>query len=407
VIARWMLPTALLLFAAWSATPALATATVVPDNCPTIQAGIESGADTVWVRPGAYAERVTLDHSAALLALGAPPPRVDGVAGPIVGGGSTVLDGFHSAAPIYLIAYVSAGNISVLNCVADSGLVVASHGGNATVSGCTVRGGASVEASKSIAVTGCTITGGLITGPYENTVSIAANTVLGPGPAGISASAANGYLGIVNNHVSATQDGIVIRNAFFLPSWVSGNHVTDCTGTAYRTTGASSGEISFSNNEARRCDGRGFDVGGMSKWFTSNTLDSIGGDGIRLQGSIAKLIDNVIRRVGGYGIVSDNSSHLFTVRGNRVVNTRLDGIHVSSADTIVRNVVGRAGGDGLVVLGSTHGFHVNRNTSCLNAGAGIRASSGSTDSVSLNLSVGNLGCSFLWQGAVPPRARVQ
>jgi beta-phosphoglucomutase-like phosphatase (HAD superfamily) len=48
--------------AALALAPALASAIVVPDQAPTIQAGIDSGADTVQVRPGYYPETIMVDR---------------------------------------------------------------------------------------------------------------------------------------------------------------------------------------------------------------------------------------------------------------------------------------------------------------------------------------------------------
>src|SRR5580765_1066372 len=49
--------------------PAVARAIVVPDDAPTIQAGIDSGSDTVLVRPGFYPETITIDHVMGLRGL--------------------------------------------------------------------------------------------------------------------------------------------------------------------------------------------------------------------------------------------------------------------------------------------------------------------------------------------------
>src|SRR2546421_4663809 len=61
---------------------AAATA-IVPDNYPTVQSGIDSGADSIVVRAGTYPERVTLIPPAARVLMAGPaaasPPPLAGL----------------------------------------------------------------------------------------------------------------------------------------------------------------------------------------------------------------------------------------------------------------------------------------------------------------------------------------
>src|SRR5438552_13166936 len=68
---------ALVLCGALGFYPVLASSVVVPDAFPTVQLGIDSGADTVLIRAGAYAERPVVDHALVLRgsAVG-PRPRL-------------------------------------------------------------------------------------------------------------------------------------------------------------------------------------------------------------------------------------------------------------------------------------------------------------------------------------------
>ena len=66
---------ALAICAGLASGPALASTIVVPDDAPTVQMGIDSGADTVQIRMGTYSERPLVDHPVTLegIAPGARP----------------------------------------------------------------------------------------------------------------------------------------------------------------------------------------------------------------------------------------------------------------------------------------------------------------------------------------------
>ena len=57
---------ALALCGALGVYPVLASSVVVPDAFSTVQLGIDSGADTVLIREGAYLERPVVDHAVVL-----------------------------------------------------------------------------------------------------------------------------------------------------------------------------------------------------------------------------------------------------------------------------------------------------------------------------------------------------
>src|SRR5438105_1257390 len=57
---------ALALCGALGVYPVLASSVVVPDAFPTVQLAIDSGADTVLIRAGTYAERPVVDHAIVL-----------------------------------------------------------------------------------------------------------------------------------------------------------------------------------------------------------------------------------------------------------------------------------------------------------------------------------------------------
>src|SRR5437016_4102285 len=63
-----------------AAAPAAAVTVIVPDDWPTIQQAIDSGADTVLVRDGNYAEVPQAYRGVTLLGLGDRHPRLAGLA---------------------------------------------------------------------------------------------------------------------------------------------------------------------------------------------------------------------------------------------------------------------------------------------------------------------------------------
>ena len=60
--------------------PVLASTVVVPDDFSTVQSAIDSGADSVQIREGAYAERPVVDHAVVLQGIGVGQrPRLAGL----------------------------------------------------------------------------------------------------------------------------------------------------------------------------------------------------------------------------------------------------------------------------------------------------------------------------------------
>jgi hypothetical protein len=60
-------------------SPVLASNVVVPDDLPTVQSAIDSGADTVLIRDGTYSERPVIDRAVVLLSAGVGRPRLAGL----------------------------------------------------------------------------------------------------------------------------------------------------------------------------------------------------------------------------------------------------------------------------------------------------------------------------------------
>jgi hypothetical protein len=147
---------AALLLLALAAAPSFATNAVVPDSFPTVQAGIDSGRDTVFVKSGRFDEDLVVGRALALLAY-PPSNSYDETALPQVGsltfpapcpldsscGGDFVVRGFRFRGPVRLTGpgQSSTYDVRFETCRMDSGLSGAGLNVNIlvlNVSGCTV-----------------------------------------------------------------------------------------------------------------------------------------------------------------------------------------------------------------------------------------------------------------------------
>ena len=161
MIARGI-PCAALLLLALAAASARATTAVVPDSFPTVQAGIDSGRDTVFVKSGRFNEDLVVNRGLSLLVY-PPSSFYGGTSLPQVGSltfpgpcspeptgcasGALLVRGFRFRGPVRLTYPGTAGpyyNVRFETCRMDSGLL-----GSATaqlnfhtldVSGCTILG---------------------------------------------------------------------------------------------------------------------------------------------------------------------------------------------------------------------------------------------------------------------------
>ncbi len=106
------IPTIATLFLMLAATTASATSTLVPDDYPTIQQAIDSGADTVVVRDGTYDEDLTAPDDLVLLAYS--PGGYSQFNAPVVGGLSAAADiaaeGIRFTGPVVVADAPSFGN---------------------------------------------------------------------------------------------------------------------------------------------------------------------------------------------------------------------------------------------------------------------------------------------------------
>lgn len=390
-----------------SATPCLASQTIVPDQSATIQIGIDSGADTVLIRPGSYGE-VPITNRGVVIRGMLPSQTQFGFAVfelPVIGG---FIGHPTDFAPIQLIDVhvqgttqitVSTNGLNLVRgCRFDGGLAL-DGGGYGYVQSCTIFGNCTVNPHRSD-IGRNTIVGGTLTVYSSSTTIVHDNVVLGPAAVGIR-SGADTY--VRNNYVRGCVDGIWV--SCDQGSELSGNIVEDCSGIGYKRPGCGNpNQASFalvSGNVARRCGGRGFDLSGNSQQLTGNVVEDVGAEGIFFSGLLDSVTNNIVLRTGGTGISTGIVFH--GVRGNTVLSAQGDGLWIGGSDDVSGNVVGRCGGRGIVVSSELVHFRVRHNTSFLNAGAGFGLTSmfAAPDSVSHNISYGNAN-GLVWAGTSTP-----
>ena len=400
---RWLLPATLVAAAAQAQT------VVVPDDFPTIQQAVASGADTVLVKDGSYPETVVLDQPVALLAFEPPYPYdaaaafpvVSGlVVGPVVSPGAAQVRGFRFTGPVLLRNPFGGSDLVLLleECRLEGGLArdeAVAMTSKLRLRGCLVYAGAVVSAYSYDVSGNAFIACGLVA-HHEGYGLIRGNDFSGPAAFAVHAQANESGLEITDNQVRGTVNGIVLVNPS--QSLVRGNRVSDCAGDAYRATNG--GIATFADDEATVCAGSGFVLEVLSAEVTGCTVTNAGGDGVRFTGSEARLHDNRVDTVSGYGI-RVTSGYASQCYQNRVVRAGQQGIRLAEAGAVHGNVVGRSAGAGLVVLGAADHLAIHHNTSYLNGGPGYEIHGAAGDSVTNDIAHGNLGYGLDWTGSAP------
>jgi hypothetical protein len=357
---RRILPAISLLLVSCAVAPALATTAVVPDNFPTIQAGIDSWRDTVLVRGGHYDEDLVLITGVTLAVI----PSEAGGDTVETGGLSIEYDrsggvpylpgrhltdarGFHFAGPVRQEHVSMLDEIAFAACRMDSGLAFCGGGF------CTGEG--------RVRIVSCTILNGVST--CSNNANLTNNTILG---GGIYVSAMGTYR-------------------------IQGNYVQGPAAYGIRTW--TEGEGFLENNTVIGAD-VGVDAGwGGPLYVRDNTIADCSGSGLVARGP-GHYSGNVIRNCGGYGIVGGAG-----LIGNTILACQSGGIKSSGA--LWGNVVGRCGGPGVEVIVAGVGGSIERNTTYQNAGPGFSLTDGS-GSIANNIALGNSGPGLLWTGSTTP-----
>jgi hypothetical protein len=403
---------ALFLLALAAPLPAQATTVIVPDDFPTIQQAIDSGADEVQVKEGDYPEDLRITRVLRLVPapwtnpaphLAVPTVRSLEVSGP-TNFDLPFISGFHVTG-----ACRPAGTACFEACQFDSGLHALPMTADFNflyMRGCVVHGEVIVHAYSSELVGNTIIAGGLWVWAEGYSI-ISHNYIVGPAEKGIDVSGGAAGFNIVGNHVVGTRIGIT--RAFTNGTFLTGNVVERCSETGYLLGTRASAVCR--HNTARDCGGDGFYMTpyGITA-LDSNLVVNAGQVGFHIAvGFLASFQGNTVRRAGAQGVFFDNANvSLFS--HNAVVHARSDGIVVNdNGERIESNVTGHCGGRGLVVIqeSATHVYLFN-NTSYLNHDAGFYIQSGhywrdtSTDSIAGNIAFANGTFGLDWHGEREP-----
>lgn len=356
-----------------------ASTALVPSEFGTVQAGVNSGRDTVIISGGNYPETVTIstpvvltrDYSSLILAA----PRILRLIGNF--SGDLTLEGLHFVGGVW----VRCGNFVAADCRADSGLDIGY--GRASVTGCTVTGNLKTNQHDAHVLLN-TILQGTLSGADDSESEYASNVIEGPSPVGI----------IVGNDAYVTDNWV--RNCTIgiqscgYNGTVTGNLVEDCAGDGITTGPCGAMGREFDGNTVRRCGGRGIAVALDDGLVVNNTVDSTGGSGVEFfgQGLGYFLENNTVEHAGGDGIKV--AGGIVFVRGNRIWNCRGDGLMLGFTYHLDHNVSGGNSGRGIVVQPLDNSV-IRSNTVYDNLGAGfdLTADYATPDTLTNNIALGN------------------
>ena len=413
-----------------AAEPASPSSVIVPDQYPTVQGAIDSRAafqlepDTVFVRDGDYPEAIVchgrdipVHRRLVLLML----PALDGHTGRTAmprlssfraaGDVACTIRGFHFRGTVSFATTGSLADFHLESCRVDSGLTIGElvgpgyANGLAYISGCQIWSGVRFLHPAQFEFIGNTVIGDGVSGSYSGSGIVNENYIAGPAEAGIGVlepGCSSACLQIEHNTVAGTTEGIVTYDATVLD-----NTVVGCASNAFHLYG---GRASFVRNRAVRCGGHGFLIEGSAQ-FNGNEVDSLGGDGIFMDGPVTVAADsNTIRNVGGRGIAG-LAVVSASLRANRILGVTGDAVDIVGQQSptpgptvaAIGNVIGHNGGRGVAISGSGIGATLQSNTvyACQGAGLVVDGILSDTARVDHNIFAGNRGYGFEWSGTGP------
>ena len=322
----------------------LATTVVVPDDSSTVQAGINSYADTILVRAGTYPESVLVLPEFKPVVLMADPaasprPTLDylKVWAKYSHRGSIKVVGLRIIDPVVIWSHSLSAHFDFESCTFDGGLghggvwIDPDHAGAGTsLVRCMIRGGIALTTG-TLTVESDTVEAG---GASFETQSASVRNCWFRGPAGLGLS-----------HRSPMH-GVIYGNVF--EDCATGIDVYDDSGSSF---------FSIQNNVIRRSQGWGIwmrraeyvDILG------NDVRDSGGGIKANVDGNTTfRVIGNIVIGCRGNGMDLDNGDHSIEVRNNTVLRCRGSGIRVHGLD-----------------YGGVAGRVIRSNTCALNEGPGF------------------------------------
>jgi hypothetical protein len=320
---------ALLFCAGIGVHPVLASSVVVPEQLPTVQQGIDSGADTVLIRQGDYSERPVVDHALVLRGTGITQrPRLLGL--------EIYNTNFWAIPPL-----LSVSGVTFLGAVHHTTVTVAPRNLQFTFADCSLDSG---------------FIQSLSTDP-DDVQLLSFQTCR------MSDSNARAYSVVME---SDTVDGGVawrslapkVEHCLFRGGNGTGIQLTD---------GPNAERIAY--NQVSDYP-RGIYVEGANPYIVEHNLLLRCGTGIGLtSGFQVEVVGNAVKECG-IGMSVDGIDYLNLI-SNTVIGSREQGIVISGTGlTAQSNVVGRSGSDGIAVAYPC-GALLKRNTIFRNGGAGI------------------------------------
>jgi hypothetical protein len=301
----------------------------VPDDFPTIQQAIDSGADTVLVNPGAYPENAVVSRPVTLRSRSAGTSEMPELAGLSIrvsryGTGSTFeFQRIRVTGPVLVVSDNGGCDFRFMECDLQAGLADSSRYMDTTTMSfakCRLAGFLDLWAKASIRLDSCHVTG----------------------------------------HVSARGNApdLSVRGCLF-----NGDNVNSAL-TNERLT-----RCDIIGNQVRGYAG-GLGGGGDYTTIMDNVVEDCWIMGIAAGGILATVQNNVVRRCGlGIVVETDNRA---TLIGNTVSACIGDGIYITLGDHIelLGNVVWGCGGNGVLIRGPWQ-VSGKGNTVAGNGGSGL------------------------------------
>ncbi len=316
---------------------ALASSLIVPDNAPTVQAALDAGVDTVFVRSGSYPDTPLVSAPVAIVGIPGDPgferPLLAGMRfRPVYTGllplfSVTTLD---LGGPVYIQNDDEPAFFTFNSCHFRAGIFdVSAYPATAatTLRACRIENVAFLKADGNCIIDSCVVEGQLVVGQEDCRLFVTDSEFHGTG-SGDGISTIGLFSATITGTVIDRYGGGIVISALFA--------------------------VQLDNNIVRDC-----------------------GTGIFVRTDIVRVMHNRVERCGGYatyGMALFGHDSL-TVVGNTVSNSVDSGLLavVDGVGTIVGNVVWKSGRDG-IHLGANLVYpllEVRNNTSCFNAGSGI------------------------------------
>jgi parallel beta-helix repeat protein len=389
---------------------------IVPDQFPTIQEAVDSGAPSILVRPGVYAETPVITRDLDLLALvqpGTPPDSVpvvagllfDDLPGELIHTHYTRIEGFRFTAPVrndyQSSPYWDPFVITFAGCVFEAGMhdSTATEGGQLEYyfGGCTFDGPLRLAYPQTLVITSSELRAPIIVGRagYTNVemLVMARNRLIGPGDVGVDLLSAQGGeirgntiqgFGIGIRH-RGSGDVVLIDNTITGPGRYGIHSSTYVSVHGSRISGFEIGILKDGSSALHR------------EMFSSrNRIEGCTTSGMSVVTNyLSSERDTILS--SGTGMALTVGSDVL-IRHALILGCAADGIALAfGGGEIDSNVIGRCGGDGIdatLVPLYDNPVRVKNNTSYLNAGSGFAlALTGATRSheVLRNIGYGNQG----------------